>query len=443
MHRLLCTLLILAPVFTGVATAAPAATKRRPPKKTPPKPPIEPAPTPEPTPDPPPEPIVAPTPEPGPEPVGAKPPEPPAKKPDSNEEEVTDFDAEEKKMDERTAPPTPVMPPSNGAGGPPGRGPQKGGDAGYKLIVDLLAWHTFGTKQFSFFPNHTLVIMMLNISERISLQLHIAPDPTFYELAFAVTPTFLIKVGKMLVPFGTNNFHHIIGGRVDQASLFLPETWSDYGVGINHLLVDTKYVSVEYDAYVVNGFGGGATPVIGNGTITDNNFMKGIGARAIVGLPKGIRVIGSAYHSMWNVNNDRHVLYYAVGASIPVGAINLPVLNRIGLRGEWSRGELQYEDNADNVQRGILPHASAKAGWYGELTIRAFDFAALRIRAGRVNPDNTVNDVTDIETLEPAIVIGSPKLAFIGAWQATRYAGKRYSPLLPPDVVYAKVFLQY
>ncbi len=362
-----------------------------------------------------------------------------APKSGSKEEEVTDFDAEEKKMDERIGGPN--MPPAQEAAGPPGRNGASASTVGYKLIVDLLLWHTFGTKQISFFPNHTLAILMLQVSERVSLQLHIAPDPAFYELAFVVTPTFLVKVGKMLVPFGTSNFHHLIGGRVDQQSQFLPETWGDYGIGVNHLVVDTRYVSVEYDAYVVNGFGGTDAPLIGNGTVTDNNFGKGLGARVIVGLPKGIRLIGSVFHSLWDVNNSKSALYYAAGASMPVGAINLPVLNRIGLRGEWARGELQYPD--DNIQRGLTPHAVAKAGWYTELTVRLFDIAALRLRAGRINPNNTVTDDSDVELLETALVIGSPKLAFIGAWQATKNPNKRYSPTGPPDVLYAKVFLQY
>jgi len=420
-----------------------AAARKRPPK---PKPAPAPAPVVEPAPAPEPEPVAAPAepaPAPAPEPAPApKPAAPPAAPSDTTEEVVTDFDEEEKKMDAKLAPPAPTMPPVNAPGGPPGR-PGKGapGDVGWKLIVDLLLLHNVGSQALTFYPNHTLAILMLNVTDRVSLQLHIAPDPAFYEIAFAVTPTFLIKVGKMLIPFGTNNFHHIIGGRVDQQSRFLPETWGDYGIGVNHLLIDSKYVTVEYDAYVVNGFGGTMSPVIAAGSLNDNNFGKGLGGRLIIGLPKGIRLIGSAYHSLWNAENNKGALFYAVGGALPVGAINLPVLNRIGLRGEWARGELQFAD--DNVQQGITQFAVAKAGWYGELTVRLFDIAALRVRFGRMNGDNTANNDDDIETLEPAIVIGSPKLAFIIAYQFTKNPKRSYSPTLPNDVAYAKVFLQY
>jgi hypothetical protein len=449
MQRLVCVAVMalvgLTPLF---GEAAPPTPRKRVTRKPPPKPePVEPEPdtrAPETTTSPPPPAPAVAAPDIVASPSAAARPDAgtpaTAASPDTKEEEVTDFEEEEKKLDERIA--APVMPPTNGPGGPPGRGPG-GAGPGYKLILDLLLLHTFGTKQLSFYPNHTLAILMLNVTETISVQVHIAPDPAFYELAFAVTPKILLKAGKILVPFGTNNFHHIIGGRVDQQSRFLPETWGDYGVAINHLLIDTRYVSVEYDAYVVNGLAGATAPVIGVGTITDNNFAKGLGARVVVGLPKGIRLIGSVYHSLWNVENNRGVLFYSAGAAMPVGAINLPVLNRIGLRGEWSRGELQYPNWEDNVQRGLTPHAVAKAGFYGELTVRLFDVLALRVRGGRMNPNNTVGDDEDVELLEPAIVIGSPKLSFLAAWQFTKRPNRRYSPTLPADVVYAKVFLQY
>jgi hypothetical protein len=48
-----------------------------------------------------------------------------------------------------------------------------------------------------------------------------------------------------------------------------------------------------------------------------------------------------------------------------------------------------------------------------------------------------------VQLLEPAIVVGSPKLAFIAAWQLTKNPRRGYRPDSPSDVVYAKVFLQY
>ena len=351
----------------------------------------------------------------------------------TKEEEVTDFDEEEKKVDKRIEKEICKV--------AQGQVNKEIGTPGFKLIVDLVLQHIVGQKQFSFFPNHTLVILMARVNDWISVELNIAPDPAYYEISFAVTPRFIVKVGKLLVPFGTNQFHHILGGRVDQQSRFLPETWGDFGVSVTHLLVDTKFLSIDYEAYVVNGFGGSTDPVIGVGTLTDNNFGKGLGLRLTATGPRGIRFVGSVYHSLWDVDNSKSVLFYAAGGIIPVGAIDLPVLKRMGFRGEWSRGELQYL--TDNVQQGIFQYAVARAAWYAEITARIFDSVALRLRLGRVNPDNTVTDANDLEVYEPAIVIGSPKLAVILAWQFLKNPNKPYAPSSPGDVIYGKVFLQY
>lgn len=366
------------------------------------------------------------------------PPAPPAA-PAAKEEVVTDFDEEEKQLDKRIE--KEVGPVAKGDAPAAGKSSSPFDAVGVKLVVDLLLQYQVGSKNISFFPNHNLVIVMLNVTDRFSAQLHIAEDPAFYELAFAITPSLTIKAGKLLIPFGTNNFHHIIGGRVDQQSHFLPETWGDYGLGVTHLLLDFKYLSLEYDFYVTNGFGGTTEPVIATGALVDNNFGKGIGGRITVGLPLGIRLVGSVYHSLWSPENDRGALYYALGGILPMGAIKLPVLDRIGLRGEWGRGELQHLE--DNVQAGITPHAVAKAGWYGEVMFRVIDLLSLRVRMGRINPDNTVRDADDVELIEPAVVFGTPKLSVLAAWQFTWNSGKPYSLISPADVIYAKLFVQY
>ena len=439
-------LAVAAPCALAAPEAPPAAKKKKAPKTTKPKEPppeakpVEPAAAPATTP------ATAPVstpPTPAGESGAAKPTTPPssavtqpavapaAASGETKVEEVTDFDAEEKQLDKRV---------EKAVGKPAGDKGSTGGP-GFKFIVDLLAQYKVGQKSFSFFPDHSLVIMMVEISQRISLQLNIAPDPAFFELSFAVTPRINLKLGKMLLPFGTNNFHHIIGGRVDQSSKFLPETWADYGVGMSHLAYDGKSVSIEYELFAVNGFSGTTSPLVGVGTITDNNFAKGVGARVTTTLPHGVRLIGSGYHNLWDAENKHAVLFYSLGAVVPPGAIGLPVLDRVGLRGEWARGEIQLVDF--NYQQGLLKHAVARAGWYAELSVRLLDELSLRVRAGRINPDNTVTDADDVELLEPALVIGSPKLSFVVAWQLTKQTGQRYSATAPSDVVYAKVFLQY
>ena len=117
------------------------------------------------------------------------------------------------------------------------------------------------------------------------------------------------------------------------------------------------------------------------------------------------------------------------------------MLERIGLRGEWARGEVQLADA--NAQQGILEHAFARAGFYGEFKARILEQLNFRFRAGRINPDNTVSDEGDLWVFEPAVVIGSGKLTFLIAYQLTMLVDADYSRESPPDVGYAKFFLQY
>jgi len=71
------------------------------------------------------------------------------------------------------------------------------------------------------------------------------------------------------------------------------------------------------------------------------------------------------------------------------------------------------------------------------------DVLAFRFRTGRVNPDNTVSDEGDLWVFEPAFIIGSGKLTLRVAYQMTKVSGQDYSAKDPPDMAYAKFFLQY
>ena len=66
-----------------------------------------------------------------------------------------------------------------------------------------------------------------------------------------------------------------------------------------------------------------------------------------------------------------------------------------------------------------------------------------RFRTGRVNPDNTVTDGGDLYVFEPALIFGSGALTYVLAYQMTMNIGVDYGPDAPPDILYAKFFLQY
>jgi hypothetical protein len=370
-----------------------------------------------------PEPVAPPTPPPPPEPI-PPPPEP------VTEEEV-DFGAEETASDQESAKIKAA------AGGGHGKGP----GLGVKIFADLLLEHAVGAKKFEFKPHHQHVIVQVSMSDDLMFAIHVSDNPIYYELVYALTPQLRIRAGKMFIPFGTNQFHHIIGGRVDELSSFLPETWTDFGVGIHHSFYDGEYMSAEYDFYVVNGFQGVERPIFGTGVASDNNMNKGIGARLRLDFLGHYAFVGSLYYDVWDSADSRALVFYSLGLELNKGFIDVPVLDRIGLRGEWSRGEVQLQDS--NNQQGIMEHAFARAGFYGELTVQILEKLSFRFRTGRVNPDNTVEDDTDLWVFEPAFIIGSGKLTLRIAYQMTMLASGGYSAKNPPDIAYAKFWLQY
>jgi hypothetical protein len=415
---------------------APAkSAKRRVKKKRPPKPPPPPAEPIEIQPPPPAEEIQLQEPEPAPPPAIEPAPvveaSTAAAQPAEVWEEVVDLDAEEAVAAKEQAQP------HGGGGGFLGIG----GDIGLKLFVDLLVDHEIGEEKFEFRPNHTYVFVAVRVAESLQFIIHVSDDPIFFELEWNITPRFSLKAGKLLVPFGTNEFHHIIGGRVDELSRFLPETWGDFGLGVNHLLYDGEDISVDYSLYLVNGFEGNDAPLFGAGDAADNNWFKDLGGRVKVNFFGKYQLTLSAYYGRWDRKNLYSTLFYAAGFEMRQGFIRLPILDRIRLRGEWARGEVQLP--GENPQQGLLQHATARAGFYGEIQARLFDELAFRVRTGRINPDNTVQDAGDLVIVEPAFLIGSGKVTLTAAYQFTLSPDLDYSPSAPPDVVYAKVFLQF
>ncbi|MFH1809277.1 MAG: hypothetical protein ABIJ09_11070 [Pseudomonadota bacterium] len=350
----------------------------------------------------------------------------------TQEEEVLDFAAEEAAADQKTAQ---ILQAVAGAAGALSQ------RTGFKLYADLLVDYGVGQESFEFRPNHIVVILQMQILDNLLFATHISDDPVFFELNWMITPRLTLKAGKLFIPFGTNEFHHIVGGRVDELSQFLPETWSDYGVGLSYQLLDTDWFSADYDLYLVNGFQGEDRPLIGAATTSDNNMAKGYGARLKLTVLNRVLVTGSLYHDVWSRDQRNNLLFYSVGLELRPGLIPLPVVDRLRLRGEWARGEFKLPQR--NYQQGVLRHAYARAGFYGEALLPLWEWVGVRLRGGRINPDNTVTDDGDLWVLEPAVILGKGKVTVLLAYQALLQDGRAYSPTEPADIVYGKFFIQF
>lgn len=342
------------------------------------------------------------------------------------EEEVVDFKAEERRSETESQ----RVKAEAATGGL--------GALGLKLVVDLLVEHTIGEEKFQFRPHHTYVIVMGQPVDDLQFMVQLSDNPLFYEVSWAVTPRISITAGKLLIPFGTSEFHQLIGGRVDEHGAFLPELWADYGLALRHHLVDSEAVSTDYALYVVNGFQGTDAPNIASGSGTDNNWAKGVGARVRVTALRTVTVTGSAYYDRWDVRGKESVLYYSLGGELRGALFGLP---RLRLRGEWSRGEIGVAGR--DYQRGITRFAVARSGTYAEAQYAFTERFAVRLRGGRLNPDNTVADASDTEVYEPALLIGvGSKVWWTLAYQLLTGPGLDRKAPGHADVVYAKFFLQ-
>jgi hypothetical protein len=279
------------------------------------------------------------------------------------------------------------------------------------------------------------------VKDDLSFIIHISEAPVFYELTWNLTPRLALKAGKLLIPFGTNEFHHLFGGRVDELSHFLPETWGDFGVGLTHVPFDGDWLNVEYALYAVNGFEGTDAPLIGTGDASDNNFAKGLGTRVKLDFFGKVVATGSLYFDMWDADNEQIILFYAAGLELRPGLIPVPGLRQLRLRGEWGRGEIQLRN--DNLQRGLIPFATMRGGYYGELFYPVVGPVVARVRVGRINPDNRVADDGDVDVWEPAVLLSFGKVSLTFAYQLVARVNRPYAPKTPPDVAYAKFFLQY
>ncbi len=339
---------------------------------------------------------------------------------DESEEEVIDLDS----LEETSAPP-----PAAGETGASHHGGTAMKPPKFKLFFDLLTEYEFERKIFQFTRDHAHVMLELSAMDWLSFRADIAFEPAFFEAIFHIGSTAELRVGKVLVPFGQNEFHHLIGGRVDKKGLFLPTVWGDYGFSFKHFLYDGDVVSLNYSLWVINGFQestdefGEPEPSRAAGRLTDNNQMKGIGARPTLGIGRAITIGTSWYVDAWDEKNDNLMLIYGVDIEFGYDLIPVPVLKNIRLRAEaaWSEIKLQKGRNAyhgifASEMNGILANFGMRRSGYNiELSYRILRWLYLRYREGRLNDDNRVVDANDLLIHEPGIVatIGPVQLSFM------------------------------
>ncbi len=327
--------------------------------------------------------------------------EPGAVQYDTEDEVAIDLDA----LDEED-----LDPPATA--GPGGHGHSESGATGplpfkLKLFFDFLVEYEWEQKNFAFGSDHAYIMMEMTIADWLGFRADVSINPEFFEIIFNLGNKTELRLGKVLVPFGQNEFHHMIGGRVDEQSLFLPVVWADYGVVWRQGVYDGESVGIDFSLWVSNGFQestgifGDPEPSRKAGSLTDNNLMKGVGLHPVLRLGQHVVLGTSWYFDKWNKDKDALMLFYGADMELGYGLMPVPFLRNIRLRGEIAWAEIQLQDK--NYYSGIILYGIRKAGYYGEISYKVLPWLILRYREGYLNADSRLTDTNDLLLHEPAI----------------------------------------
>ncbi|MDJ0761494.1 MAG: hypothetical protein QNJ97_00780 [Myxococcota bacterium] len=285
----------------------------------------------------------------------------------------------------------------------------------FKLFFDFLVEYEFESETFQFTKDHAYVVLELAATEWLSFRTDISLDPEFFDMTFHLGTSVDLSIGKVLIPFGQNEWHHLIGGRVDYQSLFLPVIWADYGISLKHRLFDGDVVGIDYSIYAVNGFqettdaNQNPFPSRLAGSLTDNNKMKGIGIRPVFRIWK-IALGTSWYLDAWDAEGDNYMLFYGADIDFGFGFIPVPFLRNLRLRGEIAWGEVMLPEQ--NYYQGILAYGTRRSGYNIEASFNIVRWLTLRYREGRLNSDSRFEDAGDLLIHEPGIIARAGPVSF-------------------------------
>lgn len=346
----------------------------------------------------------------------------------------------------------------------------------FKLFFDLLLEYEWEREILQFTRDHNYVVLELSATEWLSFRTDVSLMPQFYEIVFHIGQNMELRLGRVLIPFGQNEFHHLIGGRVDEQNLFLPAIWADNGVAFKHIVYDGELISFDYSAWVVNGFNETIDPVsgtpfpsrvVGEGLPPgDNNVMKGLGVRPTVRFGPAITIGTSWYLDIWNDYNapletpapsevpseavqptsidKQMMLFYGADVDFGYGFIPVDGLRDIRIRGEIAWGEVMLPQS--NWYRGLFfYYASLRRGFNLELSYRIFNFLILRYRFGYLDADHRNKDVNDLFIHEPGLIASFGPLKFSLLVQLHDIIATPPYPTEPEDYsrLYFRVLFRY
>lgn len=273
----------------------------------------------------------------------------------------------------------------------------------FKIYFDFLLQRRPGINPLTFDHYHTLLLLEILPNADLSFSFEVNPSPRYYELNLKLTPNLMLRLGRIWIPFDQMNPHNMFGGWIytsrfsqpNARSVFLPDLWTDLGVGFRYQLADSKAINLATDLYFVNGFQDGGSDPLGQVSVypsfsspsgVDNNAAKGVGTRLSALLGGRLSLGASVYRDVYSDES------LASTQSILM----------LGLDGGFRLSTTEIRAGYISMKVSLPSPASTgltRGAIYTELIQRFGKNWRAFLRAGSAQNDNRVIDVTDKQVL--------------------------------------------
>jgi hypothetical protein len=237
-----------------------------------------------------------------------------------------------------------------------------------------------------------------------------------------VSPRLTVRGGRIFIPFDEMDPHNTFGGRYNNSLLnqpgapaFLPDLWTDLGIGIKYQLVDSKDLNLVSHFYLVNGFQEGGTdpstdpsvPNVGSkypnfslAPNPDNNTDKAVGARLHADLFGTVGLGMSLYTCRYTKDSEPEGRIIMIGFDGQLRITSGTSLNA---------GYVYMKVSLPGESQGFL-----RGGLYVDLNQRLADRWKFTLRGGTSQNDNRVTQISDQELIGMRLVydLGLFKFSF-------------------------------
>jgi hypothetical protein len=271
----------------------------------------------------------------------------------------------------------------------------------FKVYFDLDFVNQPGLRDLTFDNYHSFLFFEISPTPDMQFSFDVNPAPRYYELDYMILPRLQARAGRIWIPWDDLSPHNIYGGRVNVSRLqapgtaaFLPDLWTDLGVGLKWTAVDTMNLSVTDPSPITANDPTGYPNFSDSGSVADNNRNKAVGGRIHALLFKKLGLGASVYTGRWN-NQD----------------LDPQSMTMLGFDGQLRLGRTEFRAGVATMLINIPGASFNRGGMYGELGERLGAEGKVKLlgRVGLVQLDSRVIDITD-QTIGGVTLLWQPGL---------------------------------